>query len=420
MTSWTVVEHKYCTESKTSLTRCGVVLRLFDSPSWVHHPNRALAVDVGPFVIRDSHPVRCSNMSAPRGAHRASHDERVVLVTGSSSGIGHAVARRLTRSSRDGKRVRVIATMRSPDDCARPAIDALRQSGCDIYPLDLTDDGSVQAARHYVDSQYGHCDAIVTAAGTGTAGNIETVPFHDALQVFDVNVWGVMRVARAFAPLLRGRHCRGQGAANAGASDGECGMCEKHAVFLAVSSQSGVCGLPYNDIYAASKHALEGMLESWRYTANVSAATDGSRYVHIAVVNPGATRTAYGDRLVARAERNGSVGDGARAWAEEVQRRVAEGQPPDECAAVVESVMEMAFSYHCRVPDRVHGHPEPAIPFRNPTSAQSKRVVDGVLRDPAGTSEVYAERFALGRELDRRVQDGEIGSGKRSSLKGNN
>lgn len=361
--------------------------------------------------------------------------ERVIVVTGSSSGIGHALACRLSSPSlssasssltKDKKdvEVRIVATMRAPDQCARSSLNTLRESGCDVCALDVTDDASVDSALQYVDKKYGHCDAVVAAAGTGVAGNMETVSFEDARQVFDVNVWGVMRVARAFAPLLRRRrrHLHDQNHAGSNDAHADCAgvgndivndhdvELEKHAVFLAVSSQSGVCGLPYNDVYVASKHALEGLLESWRYTANVRTDVGDYRYVHIAVVNPGATRTAYGERLVSRAAAGGHKHDGTRAWAEEVQRLISQGQDVDECAGVIEDVIEQAF----RAGRCANGCNEMGcndIPFRNATSAQGKRVIDSVLCDPAGMSGVYAERFALGHELDRRVRDGEVGDG---------
>lgn len=346
----------------------------------------------------------------------------MILVTGSSSGIGHALARRLSSSSStsgstsNSKRcVQVIATMRAPDECPHSAMEALCRSGCDVYPLDLTDDVSVGSARRYVEAKYGYCDAVVTAAGTGVAGNLETVHMHDAQQVFDVNVWGAMRVARAFAPLLRrGRNkdnvdmiSNGNNSSTLNDDNRDNTSHEKNAVFLAVSSQSGVCGLPYNDLYVASKHALEGMLESWRYTANLDVDRQGHRFIHIGVINPGATQTAYGDRLVLRAEKNGHVYDGARAWASEVRRRILQGQPADECARVIEDIIERALNSE-RVVDCQQGSLFDSIPFRNATSAQSKRVVDSVLRDPAGTSDIYADRFALGRELNRRVHSREF------------
>lgn len=288
--------------------------------------------------------------------------------------------------------------------------------------LDQTDDASIRSACRYVEKKYGRCDAVIAAAGTGVAGNMETVLLKDAEQVFDVNGWGMMRVAQAFTPLLRRRRLRRYGQdgdttigftngadVNGYGDSNEGDGFEKNALFLAVSSQSGICGLPYNDLYVASKHAMEGMLESWRYTANLDADQDWCRYIHIAVANPAATQTAYGEKLVSRAIKGGHICDGTRAWAEEIRRLLWNGQPVDECACAIEEIVERAFSKQWSR-DCINGHVTECIPFRNATSPQSQRVIDGVLRDPAGSSGVYAERFALGRELNRRVREGKISS----------
>ncbi len=156
---------------------------------------------------------------------------RVILVTGSSSGIGRATADRLTR---DGTSV-YGGSRRTPD--TQPA------SGWIPLPLDVTSDSSVEAAFGSIVEQQGHIDAVVHCAGISVAGAIEDVTVAEVERQLQTNYLGTIRVLRAALPLMRER---------------------RQGRLIVVGSIGGLIGLPFLGHYSASKFALDGMMQALR------------------------------------------------------------------------------------------------------------------------------------------------------------
>jgi NAD(P)-dependent dehydrogenase (short-subunit alcohol dehydrogenase family) len=161
-----------------------------------------------------------------------SSNAAVAVVTGASSGIGLATALSLHERG-----YHVVATMRTPS--AAPAELSALTSRVSVVPLDVTNDASVASLATWLmstaDGGPGRCDVVVNNAGYGVPGTVETVPVDVAKDMFDVNVWGVVRVCTALMPVIRGG---GRG-----------------GLVVLVSSTSGVRGLPCADFYVASKFA---------------------------------------------------------------------------------------------------------------------------------------------------------------------
>ena len=123
--------------------------------------------------------------------------DMIVLVTGSSSGIGKAIA--VAFASESG--FKVYATMRNPEKWDQPKKDNLV-----ISAMDVTSEDSVNAAVNLVEKMEGRgIDIVVNNAGYGIIGTLETVEVSEAKDLFDVNVWGAVRVLQAVLPGMRKR-----------------------------------------------------------------------------------------------------------------------------------------------------------------------------------------------------------------------
>ena len=159
-------------------------------------------------------------------------NQRVVLITGASSGVGQSTARLL--SQRD---YMVFGTSRTP-------ASAKAIPGVEMLPLDVRSDGSVQACVDAVLSRSGSLDVLINNAGYELAGALEEVTSEEAKAQFETNFFGVVRLVNAVLPFMR-RQQRGR--------------------IVNVSSLSGLSCIPFLGIYSASKFALEGYTEALRH-----------------------------------------------------------------------------------------------------------------------------------------------------------
>ncbi|MQB10687.1 oxidoreductase [Agrobacterium sp. ICMP 6402] len=218
----------------------------------------------------------------------------IALVTGASSGIGLVTAQALRR---DG--YRVFGTSRKPmPDTA---------DGITMLICDVVDDASVQRAVDEVLGRAGRIDLLVNNAGIGLLGGAEESSVEQAKVVFDVNVFGTMRMTNAVLPFMR-RQGRGR--------------------IVNLSSILGLIPAPYNALYASTKHAIEGYSESLDHEVR----THGIRIV---LVEPGVTRTSFEENIT-RPDRPLAVYDTVRADAEKLMREIIEkGDAPEVVANVI-------------------------------------------------------------------------------------
>jgi len=221
-------------------------------------------------------------------------EPRVAIVTGASSGIGLVTAKALRR---DG--YRVFGTSRKP---MSDTPDGVMMLICDV-----TDDASVQAAVDDVLSRTGRIDLLVNNAGIGLLGGAEESSAAQAKAVFDVNVFGVLRMTNAILPVMR-RQRRGR--------------------IVNLSSILGLIPSPYNALYASTKHAIEGYSESLDHEVR----TQGIRVV---LVEPGVTRTSFEENIT-RPDQPLPVYETIRANTEKLMREIiAKGDAPEVVAATV-------------------------------------------------------------------------------------
>jgi NAD(P)-dependent dehydrogenase (short-subunit alcohol dehydrogenase family) len=150
---------------------------------------------------------------------------QVALVTGASSGIGKAAAIALA-----GAGFEVIGTARNTARVTAPA-------GVTYLDLDVTSDESVASVVKQVIDRFGRIDILVNNAGVGANGAAEEFSVARTQDVFDINVYGIMRMTKAVLPHMRAQR-RGR--------------------VVNVSSLSGFVPSPFMAIYTSTKHAVEG------------------------------------------------------------------------------------------------------------------------------------------------------------------
>ncbi|MDI6104218.1 oxidoreductase [Actinoplanes sp. NEAU-A12] len=175
----------------------------------------------------------------------------IALVTGASAGIGNAVALGLVKAGHE-----VIGTGRRTAHLAR-------RDGVTYLDLDVTSDESVAAAVAQVIKRHGRIDLLVNNAGVASAGAAEESSVAQVQALFDVNVFGVVRMTNAVLPHMRAQR-RGR--------------------IVNISSVVGFMPAPFMASYAASKHAIEGYSESLDHEVR-------EHGVRVLLVEPGWTNT---------------------------------------------------------------------------------------------------------------------------------
>lgn len=181
--------------------------------------------------------------------------QRVALVTGAKSGLGRFAARALADAG-----LQVVGTSRN-------ATGLTDERGLCFVELDVTDDESVAAAVDAVIARFGRIDVLVNNAGMGLNGASEENSITQSQRLFDINVFGVMRMTNAVLP-----HMRRQGSGR----------------IVNVSSIFGLMPAPFMAAYSATKFAVEGYSESVDHEVR-------DDNIRVVLVEPGGTRTGFDD-----------------------------------------------------------------------------------------------------------------------------
>jgi NAD(P)-dependent dehydrogenase (short-subunit alcohol dehydrogenase family) len=159
-------------------------------------------------------------------------EQRVVLITGASSGVGQATARLLAQQG-----YRVFGT-------SRQLASAGETPGVTRVALDVRSDDSVAACVNTVRSLTDRLDILVNNAGYELAGALEEFSLDEAKAQFETNFFGVVRMVKAVLPEMR-RQQQGQ--------------------IINVTSLAGLSPIPFLGLYSASKFALDGYTEALRH-----------------------------------------------------------------------------------------------------------------------------------------------------------
>jgi len=121
------------------------------------------------------------------------HDIGPILITGCSSGLGHASARLFQAAG-----YRTVASARNRDDLAD-----LCALGCETLQLDVTDEASCRAAVDIIEARFGAVGALVNNAGYGQYGPLEEIPLEALRRAFETNVFGLLRMTQLVLPGMR-------------------------------------------------------------------------------------------------------------------------------------------------------------------------------------------------------------------------
>jgi NAD(P)-dependent dehydrogenase (short-subunit alcohol dehydrogenase family) len=195
---------------------------------------------------------------APSTSQRASQPGRVWFITGASTGFGRLLAEEVLK-----KGDRVVATARQLDKVED--FEKRYPETAKALALDVTDAAEVESAVTQALATFGRMDVLVNNAGYGLAGAIEEVSEAEFMPMFETNVFGLLRVTRAFLPHLRK---------------------QRSGHILNLSSIGGLIGGAGMGFYNATKFAVEGLSEAL-------AAELAPLGIHVTVIEPGPFRTDF-------------------------------------------------------------------------------------------------------------------------------
>ena len=189
----------------------------------------------------------------------------IVLMTGTSTGIGFAAAVTLARAGHD-----VWATMRTPTRA--PQLQALAKQEAlpiTVLPLDVDDDVSVRGAVEHLLAARGRLDVLVNNAGIAPMGAIEELPLAEFRRAMETNYFGAVWCIQAVLPTMRA---------------------QRQGCLINVTSVAGRIAQAATAAYTASKFALEALSE-------VLAQEVKAFNIRVAIVEPGVIHTPILDKM---------------------------------------------------------------------------------------------------------------------------
>jgi len=193
-------------------------------------------------------------------------NQKVAIVTGSSSGIGYETALVLARNG-----FRTYATMRNLEK-AKAISDISKSEKLSLHTikLDVTDEKSVNEAIKTIKSDAGRIDVLVNNAGYGLAGSLEDLLMNEIKAQYETNVFGLIRVTQAVLPIMRE---------------------QKSGIIVNISSIGGKMAIPLQSPYHGTKFAVEGLSESIAYELEPFG-------IKIVIIEPGAIKTNFDTGMV--------------------------------------------------------------------------------------------------------------------------
>src|SRR5215216_1161937 len=189
---------------------------------------------------------------------------RTAVVTGAAAGIGRAIAVSLAQRGCH------LALADIDEHGMAGTAELTKANGVNVsrHRLDVADRVAVAEFADIVAAEHSGVDVLVNNAGVAVGGTFEQVSDEDFEWLFEINFWGVVRMTRAFLPLLRA---------------------SEDARIVNLSSVYGLIAPPEQVAYAASKFAVRGFSEALRHELQAS-------HIGVTVVHPGGVATSIAEK----------------------------------------------------------------------------------------------------------------------------
>lgn len=194
-------------------------------------------------------------------------DKKVVLITGCSSGFGYLTALKFASSG-----WLTFAGIRNLESAGAKELWEVKKREnllLEILPLDVTSQLSVEEAVQMAVNKAGRIDVLVNNAGFGYFGPVEEFSVDEVKAQYETNVFGVLRVIKSVAPVMRQ---------------------QKSGSIINISSIAGLIPLPLNGVYSSSKFALESLTEALRFELD-------HFNIRVSLVEPGSFNTSFWNNL---------------------------------------------------------------------------------------------------------------------------
>ena len=185
-------------------------------------------------------------------------ENKVIIITGASSGIGEETARTLAKNG-----AKVVLSARR-EDRLRKLADEIGESAA-YLPSDVTNLDDMKDLVALAKERFGKVDAVFANAGIMPAGNMSELKVNDWNTMIEINIKGVLNLMAAVLPEF---------------------TAQKHGHILATSSRAGLMSVPGNAVYCGTKHFVRAMLDSFR-SESIREGTN----IRTTTIYPGAIKT---------------------------------------------------------------------------------------------------------------------------------
>lgn len=185
-------------------------------------------------------------------------EDKVIIITGASSGIGEATARVLAEN-----RAKVVLSARRTDRLEKLA----EEIGENVAWMksDVTSLEDMQVLVKIAKEKFGKVDAVFANVGIMPGGNISELKVQDWMEMVEINIKGVLNIMAAILPEF---------------------IAQKSGHIIVTSSTAGLRSVPGNAVYCGTKHFVRVMLDSFR----MEAVAEGTN-IHTTTIYPGAVKT---------------------------------------------------------------------------------------------------------------------------------